>query len=381
MRIAAVEGFRLRPRLIKEGYGAAGSVWPGELPCFLVRVSAEDGTTGVGEATSQVWYLGETAEQIASVLALYDGALRGLQATDLARAHAAMQAVYGGGAPAGNSARAGVDMALHDLAGKALGVPVHALLGGALRGELGLLTNLYHDTPEAMAEACRDFAGRGFAGLKVKVGESLLVHGWSHAGLEGELAKLEAALAAVPAEVMVDADANQAWRSPQATVAALRRFAGYGNLAIEQPLPLDDLSGAAFVRAHAGVPVVLDEPVRSPGAVMQMIRLGAADRVVVKLNRVGGLHPARRIVAVCEAAGVGVSVDTNPFTLVGDTASAHLAATVPTPYPVDCEGHVSFLDLEAPVLSGGVAVAGGRARLPEAPGLGVEVDWPAVAPG
>jgi L-Ala-D/L-Glu epimerase len=73
-------------------------------------------------------------------------------------------------------------------------------------------------------------------------------------------------------------------------------------------------------------------------------------------------------------------VDTNPYTLVGDTACCHIAATARTPYPVDCEGHVSFLDIGDPnPFRGGVRLEGARASLPDAPGLGVEVDWDAFA--
>ncbi|MEE8245819.1 MAG: mandelate racemase/muconate lactonizing enzyme family protein [Alphaproteobacteria bacterium] len=380
MKIASIEAVRLYPKAIKEAWADDEYVWPSRMPCFLVKVTAEDGTMGVGEATSQVWYLGETAEQIESCLSLYDEALRGQDPANFARAHQLMEAAYSGAMPGGRGARSGVDMALYDLVGKARGVPVHALLGGAYRTELELLTNLYHKTPEAMAAACQDFVGRGFTGLKVKVGDVLLARGFGREAFASELAKLEAALEVTPAEVYIDADANQGWESAQWTVTKLRRFAGHDNLSIEQPLHYADLSGAAFVREHAGVPVILDESAWSPRAVLELARLGACDRIVLKLNRLGGFFPAMQAVAVCESAAIGVSVDTNPYTLLGDTACCHIAAAIRSHYPVDCEGHLSFIDLGAePLFSGGITFAGGRAHLPDAPGLGVEVDWAAVA--
>src|SRR5262249_52817432 len=231
-------------------------------------------------------------------------------------------------------------------------------------------------TPEDMAEACQAFVGKGFKGLKVKVGDVVLTKGFSRDNIESELAKLEAALKVVPRNVYVDADANQGWLSAQWTVSLLRRFSGHDNLSIEQPLPYADLEGAAFVRRHAGVPLIMDESAWSPEAVMQLLRMGACDRIVLKLNRVGGFYPARQIVAMCDAAGVGVSVDTNPYTLVGDTATCHIAAAIRTAYPVDCEGHVSFLDIGEPnPFSGGITFRDGHAVLPDAPGLGIEVDW------
>jgi L-alanine-DL-glutamate epimerase-like enolase superfamily enzyme len=380
MEIAGLEWFRLYPRVFKEAWTEDEYVWPSRLPSFLVKVTADDGRYGIGEATSQVWYLGETAEHIDACLRAYDGALRGYDAENIARAHQAMKATVSGGMPGGRTARSGVDMALYDLVGKARGLPVHALLGGAYRREFELLTNLYFKTPDAMAAACQDFVGRGFRGLKVKVGDLVLAKGWDRANLESELAKLEAALAVVPRDVYVDADANQGWDNAKWTVALLERFSGHDNLSIEQPLHYADLSGAAFVRAHARVPHILDESVWSPRAMMEIVRLAACDRIVLKLNRLGGFFPSLQVIAMCEAGGIGVSVDTNPYTLVGDTAVCHIAAVVKTPYPVDCEGHVSFLTLgpESP-FRGGITLRNGHARLPDAAGLGVDVDWDALA--
>lgn len=380
MRIAAVEGFRLYPQAVKEAWLDDEYVWPSRMPSFVVKVTAEDGQYGIGEATSQVWYLGETAEQIGACLELYDAALRGADPANFALAHQRMEGAYSGAMPGGRGARSGVDMALYDLVGRVRGVPVHALLGGAYRDEFELLTNLYHKTPEAMAAACEDFVGRGFTGLKIKVGDVMLAQGFGRESFASELAKLEAALEATPGHVYIDADANQGWESAQWTVAKLRRFAAHDNLSIEQPLPYADIVGAAFVRAHAGVPVILDESVWSPRAMGELARRGACDRIVLKLNRLGGFFPALQVIAICENAGIGVSVDTNPYTILGDTATCHIAAAIRSHYPVDCEGHLSFIDLgEEPLFRGGITFAAGRARLPDAPGLGVEVDWEALA--
>ncbi len=376
MKIAKIEYFRLHPKVQKEAWVEDEYVWPSRLPSFVVKITAVDGTYGIGESASQTWYLGETAEQMESHFRLFDEALRGKDASNFALAHQIMEATVGGGMPGGRGARSGVDMALYDLVGKARGVPVHALLGGAYRTSFQLLTNLYHKTPEEMAEASKDFVDQGFKGLKIKVGDVVLAKGWNRDNMESELAKLEAALKAVPRDVYIDADANQGWRSAKWTVSVLQRFEAYDNLSIEQPLPYADLEGAAFVRAHAKVPLIMDESVWSPQAMMQLIRMGAADRIVLKLNRVGGFFPAQQIIGMCEAAGIGVSVDTNPYTLLGDTAVCHIAATVSTPYPVDCEGHVSFLSLGAvsPYI-GGITIAGGRASLPDSPGLGIDIDF------
>jgi L-alanine-DL-glutamate epimerase-like enolase superfamily enzyme len=198
--------------------------------------------------------------------------------------------------------------------------------------------------------------------------------------MNAELALLDAALEATPPDVFIDADANQGWRSAKLTVATLEKYGSHHNLSVEQPLHYDDIPGARFVRAHAKTPHILDESVWSPERMASLIEQQACDRIVLKLNRVGGFYPALQIIGMCTAAGIGVSVDTNPFNLIGDTASAHLAAVIKDHYPVDCEGHVTFLTIDRPdLILGGVTFDGNQAVVPDGPGLGVEVNWDAVA--
>ena len=375
MKLASIEAIRVYPRVVKEAWVDDEFVWPSQPPSFIIKATSEDGLYGIGEITSQTWYYGETAAHLDACVSLFDDALRGCDPSNFAFAHSLMEAKVSGGMPGSRGARSGVDMALYDLVGKAREVPVYALLGGAYRTQFEMLTNLYYKSPEEMAQASRKFVDQGFRGLKIKVGDVLLAKGWNRANFEAELAKLEAALEVVPKDVYIDADANQGWGSAKWTVAVLERFAKYDNLSIEQPLPYADLDGAAFVRAHSKTPVVLDESVWSPEALIQLIRMGAIDRMVLKLSRLGGFYPASQAVSICNAAGVGVSADTSPYSIIGDTALCHIAATARTAYPVDCEGHVSFIDFGKKAFRGGITIEKGQARLPDAPGLGVDVNW------
>src|SRR5271165_6231714 len=77
MKIARIEAARMFPKVIKEAWVDDEYVWPSEPPSFLIKVTAEDGQYGIGEITSQTWYLGETAAQIEASVLLYDEALRG----------------------------------------------------------------------------------------------------------------------------------------------------------------------------------------------------------------------------------------------------------------------------------------------------------------
>jgi len=334
-------------------------------------VNTDKDVYGLGEATSQVWYYGETLGQLTSLLTLFEKQLIGEDPIDIARLHRIMELSAGGGAPGTRSAFAAIDMAAYDIIGKVQERPVYDVLGGAYRTNLELLTNLYQKTPDEMAEACKRYVDLGFRGLKVKVGDVLLREGWSVQNLQMETDKLVAALESVSSDIYVDADANQGWKSPKVAINAVKKkLSLYPNLALEQPLKYFDLSGHRLLRQALDIPIILDESVISPEMLVAIVKAEAADRIVLKLNRLGGFWPARQAVAIAEAAALGISVDTSPFGLLGDTASCHLAATIRDPYPVDAEGHTWFV--EKPYV-GGIQIKGGMATLPDAPGLGVEL--------
>ena len=374
-KIESIEFVRLYPITFKESWGK-DSIWPGSPPCFIVRITAENGVYGIGEISSQPWYLGETAEHLAVSLKLYAERLKGADPSNIRAAHRTMEMALSGGMPGGRGARAGMDMALHDLLGKLWGVPVSTLLGGARRSRIDLMTNLYHKSPDAMAKASASFVAEGFRALKIKVGDVIWRDGVSSRSIVEETSFLEAALSVVPREIMIDADANQAWSNPGLTVARLSKFASFENLSIEQPLHYANIEGHREIRRRSSVPVILDESVWSPEAAQQLVRNGACDRVVLKINRVGGFQPAHEVITVCEAAGVSISVDTNPFTLVGDTAICHLGAVTRDHYPICADGHTTFIKISDPgAITGGVKLSNGHAQMPDAPGIGVDVDW------
>ena len=181
-----------------------------------------------------------------------------------------------------------------------------------------------------------------------------------------ELAKLRAALDVVPSDVYIDADANQGWRSAQWTVSVLKRFAGHDNLSIEQPLPHADLAGAAFVRAHAGI--------AGHSRRIGLVARGAdADRADGRLRPHGAeAQPHRRLLS--RRAGASPSArppaSASASTPIPTPSSAtRRSATSPamarTPYPVDCEGHVSFLDIGRRIRSGAASPL--AARTPNCP--------------
>ncbi len=377
MKIKNIDKFPISLRSTKVGYrkeDKSSSVWASGVPSIIIRVTTDEGISGLGEATTMTWYFNETQEGMMKLLQSYQEVLAGEDPFNVTGAHYRMDLVTGEDAPGCHSARAAVDMALHDIIGKAQNRPVYEVLGGAYRTEFEMLTNLYEESPEEKARACHESVRKGFRGLKIKVGDILLTRGWNIENLRKEKDKLIAALEAVPPDIYIDADANQSWQSAKIAaniVEDLLQDKYYPNLSLEQPLHYLDISGHSYLRRSLKIPIILDESVLSPEAMLQIAKHDAADRIVLKLNRVGGFWPARKVINIAEAASMGISVDTMPFTKLGDTANCHLAATIKDPYPVDAEGHLWF---ETTPFKGGIEIKNGRAILSKVPGLGMELD-------
>jgi L-alanine-DL-glutamate epimerase-like enolase superfamily enzyme len=324
MKITNVEMFPIRMVPVKPGFKDHQPYGMEINSNIIVRINSDKGVYGLGEVASSPAYFNQTQGALLDWLRGYALALEGADPLDIIKAHKIMNSVSGENAPGCHPARAGIDLALHDLMGKAFGCPVYKLLGGAYRTEFSLLTNLYEVTPEAKASAAREYVDKGFKGLKIKIGYRTAAEGISPEAIGAETEKLVAALEAVPSDIYIDADPNQSWGSAKIVVRALeallrRKF--YPNLSIEAPIHHLDFEGHRYLRETLPIPVLMDETVVSPAAMLQIVRHQAADRIILKHCRVGGLLPAMKVVSICEAAWIGISIDTMPFTRLGDTAS------------------------------------------------------------
>lgn len=320
---------------------------------FVVLLHGSDGSVGIGEATphpaapTSVTALGRALR--ASARALVGAHLDRLR--DLRR-----------GLPADAPAAAsGLDMALHDLAGRASGRAVAELLGGARRTAVPTSALLDGDDVGALVASALAAVARGHRAAKVKVGPDV----------ETAIERLRAVRAAASA-LTLRADANGAWPGARAAEAAAR-LAGCGLEWLEQPAPADDVAALAAAR-RAGVHIAADESVDGPGALERLA--GAADVVVLKLVQVGGLARARATVAAAARRGVAVCVTTALDTSIATAAALHLAATLPDPLPPCGLATTALLagDLVHTPLRPAASMA-----LPVGPGLGVALDPVALA--
>jgi len=330
---------------------------------LLVEVVDSDGRSGWGEAP-QVWQV--TGESMAGAAAAIDGPLSVLL---LRRDPADLTGLTDDveGAIVGNlSAKSALDVALHDLAARTVGIPLARYLGApAERLTVATDVTLSVGSPDAVALDAVAKVAAGFTLLKAKVGTDA----------RGDVDRVRAIRAAVGPEIGIRLDANQGWTAKEAVVTmSAIEAADLDVELVEQPLPAHDLAGMAFVTATIGTPVLADESVYGVRGLVRVIQTRAADMVNVKLAKCGGLRVARTLVDLARAHGLGTVVGSMMETSVGIGAAASLVAAYDTPASRRLWA-ISDLDaawwLAESAVTGGATYDGAAVRLATGPGLGV----------
>ncbi|WP_351227430.1 enolase C-terminal domain-like protein [Streptomyces sp. NPDC002133] len=331
---------------------------------ILVKVSSADGAYGWGEATPIPAWTYETAESIVTTVDRYLApAITGRPAWNLDAVDAAFERAVNRGLSIGAPlAKSAVDVAIHDLLGRAAGVSLGVMWGQRRTDTVELGWIVSGQSPAEVGDSVSEGAEAGYRAFKVKIG----LHD-------------EATDAAVVAAVREHApaaplwvDANQAY-TVDAALRMARRLEPYGLTAFEQPLPANDLAGLRRLREHSPVPVALDESLRHPTDLATFVRLEAVDVAIAKVQRSGGLTLSRRLCALAEDCGVRLMGSGLTDSDLGLAASLHLFAAygIGVGTPVDLNGR-QFID--SPYAVETVRVEKGVAHVPDAPGLGVEVD-------
>lgn len=244
------------------------------------------------------------------------------------------------------AAKAALNMAMWDLAGKICGQPVYKMLGlsGLPLPKTSFTIGI--DEPGIMARRAAE-ASRDFPILKIKLGQG------------NDVETVKAVRGSTDAVIRVDA--NAAW-TPKEAVRIMNEIAPLSVELLEQPVPPGDLDGLRFIRERVSVPVVADESAVTCEDVPRLC--GMVDGINVKLMKCGGITGALRMMRAAKACGLKIMLGCMVESSVGVTAAAHIAALVDW---ADLDGH---LLISADPFAG-VSVRGGDLVLPDKPGLGI----------
>jgi muconate cycloisomerase len=330
---------------------------------LLVRIEAQDGTVGWGEAASAPSMTGDTIAGLVS--AVRDHLAPVLIGADAWMRPALMKrmrtALYGN-----TGAHSAVEMALLDLAARSAGVSVIDLIGGPVRPAVAPMWLVGNATPEqdvAEVEA-RKAAGIRFCKLKVGVKP-----------LATEVAAAHAVRGALGAEMPLCADANCGF-SHEAAERFLEATADAGLLFLEQPFAPDDMSGLAALARATPVAIGADEGIHSLHDIEAHAAAGARG-VSLKLIKLGGFSGALGAAALCRRLGLAMNIASKMAeSSLASAATVHLACAVDN---VDWGVSLTHFYLAEDIVRRPLAMEDGLVALPSGPGLGVEVDEAAVA--
>ena len=352
MRVTGVDSFVVRSTTV--------SSW------VLLKVRTDEGVNGWGECTlegKELSVLGAVHELTRSLVG------RDPLAIELRWNEWLRTAAWKGAAL--YSAMSGLEHALWDLKGKALGVPVYELLGGAVRSDVQMYTWLDpFMAPDALS-ADIDVAQQqhGFQHFKLDpFGPSYF--GATPADLAAAVARLAGVISQVGPGSRVAVDAHQRFL-PGAAIRVIDALAEHGPLFVEEPVLAEDVDGLERVRAATKVPLAWGERCFTRWGATQVLARRLVDYLQIDLCHVGGIWEARKVAAMAEAFGVQV-VPHNPNGPISLAASLHLAAA--SPNVVALETLHTRLPLLSSLVAEPWAVAGGRMAVPTGPGLGVTID-------
>jgi L-alanine-DL-glutamate epimerase-like enolase superfamily enzyme len=307
-----------------------------------VRITGDDGVEGWGEASPNRFY-GETIESALGAVARLSPIVEQSDGWAIADVESEMNRAL----RFNGSVKSAISAALHDLAGKRLGVPVYKLWGlNPDTAPLSSFTIAIAASAEELTSRVRDAAS--YPILKVKL------------GTDHDAEILKTVRAAAPGKV-IRVDANAAWDAPQA-LSMMAMLMQHNVEYVEQPLAAHDVDGLRFVRERSPLPIIADE---SCVVATDIPRLaGAVDGINIKLSKCGGLREALGMIATARAHGMRVMAGCMIETSLGITAAAHLAPLL------------DYADLDGAALLAddpyeGATIEGGRIKVPDEPGLGV----------
>ena len=343
---------------------------------ILVKMSDDAGVAGWGEAPAlKDWggefgrYFGESPGTTNEVVTRYLApAVTGCVPGEIAELHARMDSAIKGYP----YAKAAVEFAAYDLAGRQCGLTVHRLLGGASRRRIPVTHSIgLMDFAEAEREVAQ-VAQEGIRTIKIKVGIDP----------DRDVEMVRRIRETVGHGVALCCDANQGYKTPGEAIKTFRRMERYDLIYFEQPV--EGIERLAEVARAIDAPVMADESAWNAHDVIQIIERRAAQIVSIYTTKPGGLYRAMEVAAVARAAGLICNVNGSVETGVGNLANLQLAAAapavvlscvVPVSTPAEAQkGQIAGIYYKDDLIAEPMTFVDGAIELPTGIGMGIPVD-------
>jgi L-alanine-DL-glutamate epimerase-like enolase superfamily enzyme len=355
MKITAIEPFHIS---VPYDFGnsavnAAAVQWP-KMETLFVKVTTDESIVGWGEGFGLA-ACGITAVAVEKAIAPL---AVGRDPTDIAALTAEIayrQRNCSRNGPVGFALSA-LDIALWDIAGKRAGQPLYRLLGGTETVERmpAYASLLRYGNADVVRQNSARAVERGYRDVKLH---------------EIGVAEIAAAGEAIGDGIALTVDASCSWTLPQAVETA-KRLQPYNLTWLEEPLwPPEDYDGLAQLKAAGGIPIAGGENAGTLADIAQLVGTAGVDYIQPSITKIGGVSAMRRVAEMARRAGTRIAPH-SPYFGPGLIATIHVAASLPERPTIER----FFLDLEASPLGTLVEAPGGFMRVPNGPGLGIDVD-------
>jgi galactonate dehydratase len=334
----------------------------------FVKIHTDAGIYGIGQA-----YSAGPDLAVVEVIRDFESWLVGLDPFDIEHLWALM---YNGTRfPIGvvvGGAISGIEHALWDIKGKALGVPVYQLLGGKCRDRVRVYQGVHDDSPKLLGEKALALVERyGYTGLKISPQPSNYATMSENALLRAAAERLEAVRKAVGPDIDIGVDPHSRIFEPIRAVQMAEALKPFQPFFLEEPIRPENMDALALLRAKTSVPIATGESLYTKYQFRNLLVREAADFIQPDVCSVGGLLEMKKIAAMAEACYVTV-MPHNPLGPVATAVNVHFAASTPNfvilEYTPDDQSPRRDMVLEPMVLKDGYL------ELPTAPGLGIELN-------
>ena len=324
----------------------------------IVKIHTDEGLIGIGEAAC------DTTEPVEVVLAMINGHMAPrLLGQDPMNWRTLIDSVsWDSDRGATRFSTSGIDLALHDLVAKALGVPVYTLLGGRRRSKVLASIEVPRNTPEKMAAHSYEYYQQGIRGIKAKIG--------SNPELDAEC--IVAIREKLGPAVSLRADANRGYTVKEAIhfCALVERY-DLGLEILEQPVKTLDLDGTKLVKEATSIPVEVDESAFSLEQVHQIVKRDVADVINTKCAKAGGIHGVEQWAIVADSADLPIVIGTEWGVGLKVAAKLHLGVAIKNADPVVEFTEIMIHEL---LLKEPLELHDGYLTVPTEPGLGLVLD-------
>jgi muconate cycloisomerase len=257
-----------------------------------------------------------------------------------------------------------IDNALHDAAAKTLNRPITEIIGGTVRTSFPISAGIGTESPEAMAKSALEYVQKGFKTIKLKIGEV--------DNIQLDIDRVKEVRAAVGDNILIRVDANGVYSVPQA-IKVINKMEKYDLDHVEQPVADRNFEGMAQIRSKICTPLMADESVHTLKDAYDIIKLGAADVIKLKMVKNGGYRRCQEIAALCHSEGIEVVLGNGYNSSAAAIAELSLACSSNHISPA---GEFCGPDkLTSDILLNPMVVENGNAILPKGAGIGSDIDY------